>query len=340
MKSEDLQKLVALKHQNDDHPTKVFRDLNRIISLATIKRWYKMVDETGSINLSVSSGRPRTARTQAAINKAKRKLQQKKVSTRKLALELDISRRSAQRILRDDLGCRPYKQLIEPALAEEHKEKRRKFAKWIRTNFRKQDTLKILFSDEKMFDIDAVYNTQNGRIWAVSRDEANERGGIHPKKKFPQKVMVWLDVCSKRVSPLVIFEKGMVDHARYIKEVLPVALKYGNPVFENDWTFQQDGTKPHTHHLTQQWCHDSFPAYIDEDHWTPISPDLNPLDYCIWDEFVKDINLNKVTSKATLIQELKTVVKKIRQDVGIESCSSWTNRSYRMLQNNGDYFRE
>ena len=204
-----------------------------------------MIDETGSINLSVSSGRPRTARTQAAINKTKRKLQQKKVSTRKLALELDISRRSAQRILRDDLGCRPYKQLTEPALTEEHKEKRRKFANWIRTNFRKQETLKILFSDEKMFDIDGVYNTQNDRIWAVNRNEADEKGGVHQKKKFPQKVMVWLGVCSKGVSPLVIFEKGTVDHARYINEVLPVALKYGNHVFGKDWTFQQDGAKPH-----------------------------------------------------------------------------------------------
>ncbi|CAF3958580.1 unnamed protein product, partial [Rotaria sp. Silwood1] len=86
----------------------------------------------------------------------------------------------------------------------------------------------------------------------VSRDEANEKGAIHQKKKFPQKVMVWLGVCSKGVSPLVIFEQGTVDHDRYIKEVLSVALKYGNHVFGNNWSFQQDGAKPHVHQLTQQ----------------------------------------------------------------------------------------
>ena len=138
----------------------------------------------------------------------------------------------AQRILREDLGCRPYKYVVEPALTEEHKVKRKKFANWIRTNFRKQETLKILFSDEKMFDIDGVYNTQNDHIWVVSCDEANQKGGIHQKKKFPVKVMVWLGVCSKGVSPLVIFEQGTVDHDRYIKEVLPVALKYGNHIFD------------------------------------------------------------------------------------------------------------
>ena len=102
--------------------------------------------------------------------------------------------------------------MVEPALTEQHKEKRKRFANWIRTNFRKQETLKILFSDEKMFDIDGVYNTQNDRIWAANRDEANEKGGIHQKKKFPVKVMVWLGVCSKGISPLVIFEQGTVDH--------------------------------------------------------------------------------------------------------------------------------
>ena len=71
-------------------------------------------------------------------------------------------------------------------------------------------------------------------------------------RKFPHKGMVWLGVCSKRLSALVIFENGTVDHDRYINEVLPVALKYGNSIFGNDWTFQQDGAKPYFHEKTQE----------------------------------------------------------------------------------------
>jgi hypothetical protein len=37
---------------------------------------------------------------------------------------------------------------------------------------------------------------------------------------------------------LVILDKGTVDHERYIRDVLPVALKYKNDVFRDDWTFQ------------------------------------------------------------------------------------------------------
>ncbi len=63
------------------------------------------------------------------------------------------------------------------------------------------------------------------------------------------------------------------------------------------------------------------------------------MDYCVWDEFVKFIDWNKVTFKSTMIQELKRAVKKIRKNVVFESCASWTDRLYRMSQNNGDYLR-
>jgi hypothetical protein len=43
--------------------------------------------------------------------------------------------------------------------------------------------------------------------------------------------MVWLGVCSKGIPPLVIFDERTIDHARYIDEVLPVTLKYGNETF-------------------------------------------------------------------------------------------------------------
>ncbi|CAF4445225.1 unnamed protein product [Adineta steineri] len=48
-----------------------------------------------------------------------------------------------------------------------------------------------------MLDIDGVYNSQNDRIWAVDRSEADTKGGTRQKRKFPQKIMVWLGVCSK-----------------------------------------------------------------------------------------------------------------------------------------------
>ena len=114
--------------------------------------------------------------------------------------------------------------------------------------------------------------------------------------------MMWLDPCYKGTTPLVILSERTVDHAVYIEKVLLVALKYGNEVLVGDWIFQQDGTKSHPHCLTQQWCRDNFPTFINSENWPPNRPDLDPLDYSIWDELANTINWDKFKSKTALIQ--------------------------------------
>ena len=71
MKSKHFQNLVLSKYQNDDEPTKIFRDLNDVISFRTIEWLYKAVRGTGSINLSNPPGRQRTIRTKGVIQKIK-----------------------------------------------------------------------------------------------------------------------------------------------------------------------------------------------------------------------------------------------------------------------------
>ena len=179
MKSKDFQNLVLLKCQNGDGPTKIFRDLNSFVSLRTIERWRKAVRVTGSINLSNLPNRERTLWTKGAIQKTKHWLERRKpVPSWKIARQLGISGTSIRRILRNNLGLRAYKAQNEPLFSSEHKEGRVKFANWIRTNFRKGNTMKILFSDEKMLDIDGIYNSQNDRIWAVNRSAADSKGGL------------------------------------------------------------------------------------------------------------------------------------------------------------------
>ncbi|CAF0978392.1 unnamed protein product [Didymodactylos carnosus] len=175
MKSKDLRNVVLCKHQPGDHPRKFFRDLNGSLSLDTIERWVEMINETGSIHLSKSPGSPRTASSKTTIRKVKQRLiRKKRVSVRKLARELNISATSAHRILTDDLGCYAYKFVKEPAITDQQKVNRKKFATWIQRTFRKEDTRKILFSDEKYFDVDGVYNSQNDQIWAINRTEADK----------------------------------------------------------------------------------------------------------------------------------------------------------------------
>ena len=104
--------------------------------------------------------------------------------------------------------------------------------------------MRTLFSSEKMFGLDLIYNSQNDCTWAVNREEENQRGGKN-RKVYRSDDMV-SRILRGRFA-LVLFEKGTLDHHRYIKEVLSVTLRYENSKFGNNWTFQQDNGTPHIH---------------------------------------------------------------------------------------------
>ena len=76
---------------------------------------------------------------------------------------------------------------VELLLKDEHKAQRKKFANWVRKKFWKEDIMTILFSDEKTFDLDDIYSSQNDRIWAANRKEANRRGGKKRARKVCRK---------------------------------------------------------------------------------------------------------------------------------------------------------
>jgi len=173
----------------------------------------------------------------------------------------------------------------------------------------------------------------------VNREEADKKGGIHEKITFPIKVMVWLGMCSQGLTEPVIFEDGTMDAKRYIDEVLPIALKSGHKMLGNNWTYQQDGAKCHTHHLSQKWCSEHFPAFIPKNRWPPNSPDLCPLDYSLWNELGNAINWNRATTKVTLIEEIKRAAKKIEQDKILNSVLDFTVRLRLIIKNRGDYIR-
>ena len=137
MKSKDIQKAVKIKFENGDGPRKIYRDLAGVVSLQTIKLWIKIINNIGSINLSSPLGRLRTARTKVSILKAKQCLDQKRVSTRRLAAEMKISKSSIHRILHEDLRCFPYKKVKQLKLTDLQKRKRIKFANWVLNNYTK-----------------------------------------------------------------------------------------------------------------------------------------------------------------------------------------------------------
>ena len=153
MKSKHLENVVLSKYKDGQSSIKIHEDLHSSVGLSNVERWCKMIRDIGKITLFKSTDHLRTVRTAANIWKVKHRHD---FSYRKIAGDLRISRSSAQTILKDDLKLKSYRIKVQPKISEDQKAKRLKFADWIRTNFHKEATLKFLFSDEKMFDIDGV----------------------------------------------------------------------------------------------------------------------------------------------------------------------------------------
>ena len=123
-----------------------------------------MIHQPGSIALSTLPDCPRLIKTKGNIQQVKYRLRRKnRVSARQPSMERGIPDRSVRRIMKNDLDLCPYKTVIEPLLSDDQKIIRKKFANWVRTNLRKGETMRILFSDEKFFNIDSVYNSRNER---------------------------------------------------------------------------------------------------------------------------------------------------------------------------------
>lgn len=67
-------------------------------------------------------------------------------------------------------------------LKESHVIKRLRFSQFWRKNKDKNfEGWPIMFSDEKLFTVDGGLNKQNQRVYAISREQADLKGGL---KKF------------------------------------------------------------------------------------------------------------------------------------------------------------
>ncbi len=283
-------------------------------------------------------GRPRSARTSHVIKKIEKIVAKKgRQSTRKISKTVNISQSSVHNTLTEDSKSHPNKCRKEPKITQTHQAKRKQFANWGKKHFSKIAAQRAVFCDEKFFNVDGVNNHQNHRIWASSRIEADKKGPVLKKQKFPQKVMIWLAVAKKNHSRPIIFKTKSVDHSVYISKALPEALWFGTSLFGPRWTFVQDGATPHTHHLTQQWCSAHLPSFIPASLWPPNSPDLNPLDFSIWNEMVEGMHWQNVVNKQSLIKEVRRSCQRLNPDTLQKSCQSWRKRVLTLLDNDGAY---
>ena len=196
---------------------------------------------------------------------------------RQMGRKLGVGHKKFRTAIYEDF--RSYVRSLKHPLTESMKERRLEMCKKVLGYIKRNGSL--VFSNEKIFTVDAVVNRRNDRYLAATRAEVQ---GIY-RTKHPAQIMVLGVVASdgKKMPPFFFKPAERVGADSYYKvlryHVLPW-LKTNFP--EGNYVWTQDGAPCHTAKKVQDFCRNNFSDFWPKDFWPPSSPDLNTLVYAVW----------------------------------------------------------
>lgn len=112
----------------------------------------------------------------------------------------------------------------------------------------------IVFTGEKLFTVEQVYNRRNDRYWSA---EAPGLSVVITHCQNPQSVIVWGRSSSMGKTLLIFIDEGVkVSKDVYRRDFLEsVVLPWARERFSNwRWMFQQDSAPTNKAMSTQEWC--------------------------------------------------------------------------------------
>lgn len=307
-----------------------------------VYRTFKRLRETGSIENRKGSGRPRSARTSDRVKRIREKIRRNpNRSARKMATEEKISIRSMRRILKDDLHLIPYKKRLRHGLSEPQRIARVQKAKALLNRHDSESVKNIIFSDEKLFTTEVKLNPQNDRIYALRIEDIPDYKRTVQTFQNKNSVMVWAAIGWNGKIPLKFVDKGVkINKEYYLNEILISTLSPNvASIYPNgQWTFQQDSAPAHKAKVVQAWLRSNCPDFISTEDWPASSPDLNPLDYCIWGTLEAKVNTTPHRSIESLKRKLIKEWANLPMDLVRASIDCWRRRLSLTVKQKGGRF--
>jgi transposase len=293
-------------------------------SMRLIQRTLKRYKETGDVVDKCRSGRPRSVRTKQCIKRIRSKLARKvRRSANKLAVEEKCSRQTMQTILKEDLGCYPFKRARNKMSASGGWKTRLAKCKSLKSRLANVDPNSIIHFDEKIFVVTEKFNSQNDRIWTVNLSTVSDQDLYVFKPQKPQSLMVAAAICGRGKSPLIFVDRGVKINQKYYEEHILQShiLPWIQATFGDDYyLWVQDSAPSHKANKTQAFCSAKSVDFLTDKEWPAGSPELNALDYYAWSRLEQLVN-NKTYPN---LDSLKAALVKAWNDLPQEEVVSAT----------------
>ena len=198
----------------------------------------------------------------------------------------------------------------------------------------------VLWTDEKLFTVQAVHNHQNDRIWLPDINMVPVERCSSFRRQKPASVMVWAGATSKGLkTPLIFIEEGVkINHTVYRRMLEEKVLPWVQEVVgEQGVTLQQDGATSHTANSVQAWCRCNFKGFWEKELWPLSSPDLNPMDFGLWSILETKACRTSHPNLDSLKQKLTSAWDEIDPEVVRATCAQVLPRLRKVIKNKGGY---
>jgi hypothetical protein len=180
-------------------------------------------------------------------------------------------------------------------------------------NLTADDWKNVLWTDESSFEIGK--NSRQVRVWRNPSERFHSSCLIPSFKSGRQTVMVWGCFMWGKRGPLVIFPKGSINGAKYVKVMEEAMLDFWMEQSEERGyvIVQEDNAPIHTCKLAKDWRESRDVVSL---KWPPNSPDLNPIEH-VW-YLIKNI-IQKMNPRPMTLPSLKDAIKKAWDEYDLDT---------------------
>ena len=322
---------------------------NKNWSVNSLNKLLQKIDWTGSVDRKPGSGKTRKARTAQNVDSVKELVlsQEDAPGThrtiRQITRELDISRSSVHRIVKQDLKLVCFRKKKAQELTVANKLTRLTPAKQLLWKYPGHTVPFIWFSDEKIFTVAPPMNLQNDRVYVSSgtrKKQISAERLLKTRSHFSCSVMVSVAVSSLGCTELAFVEPGAKVNGAYYRDILlsQHLLPEINRISGGHFIFQQDSAPAHRAKETIDLLSRETPDFISPQLWPPNSPDLNPVDYHVWSVLEQRVYRTRIRDINHLRARLVEEWQKFDQKIIDWAVNQWRRRLRACVQEEGGHF--
>lgn len=243
----------------------------------------------------------------------------------KLELQLPVTVRRIQQVLKENNFSDWKKRQGKPKLTIKHKISRLAFAE--KYMIWDNEWKIVLFSDEKKFNFDGPDGCQY--YWHDLRKEEEK---CYSRNFGGGSLMVWGAFSFAGKLPLAFISTKM-KATDYIDLLQIKLVDSAEPFFAGKFVFQHDNASIHVAKITKKWLEDNN---IDVLEWPAVSPDLNPIEN-LWGILVRGVYANG--RQFDQIADLEKAIRQCWNDIDLSITknlvSSMKKRIFNVIKANG-----